>query len=242
MKFIQQIFSSSATGKHSFSDKCVPKYNLGTREFILTALFALSALIARADAPAAPATPAPSAAPSAAVPATTFPASRYEVLWTKSPFAVATSDTVGEESPDYMLVGIANFDGISYASVLEAKPPQEHFLISSDKATRGMTLKSINHNHDGTETYAVVVKDGQSLTLKLQQAPALTGTETPGAMPMNAMPGSFAPQIPMPGSGTGSVRPFTRFHRPPIHLPNMPSAQPVPQPQGAAPPPPPPPQ
>jgi len=194
-------------------------------------------LLAHADAPPTPAAPGASAASSPAVPTASFPASRYEVLWTKSPFAVATSDTVGEESPDYLLVGIAKFDGVSYASVVEAKPPQEHFLISTDKPTRGMTLKSINHNHDGTETYAVVMKDGQTLTLKLQEPPATEGPESAGAPVVNA-PGSLSPQIPMPGAGnsfpnTPSVRQFPRFHRPLVHLPPIPLSQPPPPQSGA---------
>jgi len=160
------------------------------------------------------------------------------VLWTKSPFAVATSDTVGEESPDYFLVGVANISGVSYASVIE-RQNQEHFLISSDKPERGLVLKSINHNHDGTETYAVVEKDGQSLTLKLEQAPASTagieGAPTLNAPPTMPTPGSFAPQIPMPGSSpgfinNGSARPFVRFHRPPIHLPPQQAPTPPPAP------------
>jgi hypothetical protein len=203
----------------------------------LSAIVLLIAQAAHADAPATPATPDAPAASSAPVPTASFPASRYQALWSKSPFAVATSETVGEESPDYLLFGLAKIDGISYASVVEAKPPQEHFLISTDKPTRGMTLKSINHGHDATDTYVVVEKDGQSLTLKLQQASA--ANEPAGAPQIGGMPGNFAPQIPMPGSSSypnaPSVRPFPRFHRPPIHLPNSPGyPAPPPQPQPQA--------
>ena len=163
-----------------------------------------------------------------AVPGAGFAASRYEVLWTKSPFAVATTEVTADSSPDYFLVGISNFDGISYASVVETKTPQEHFLISTDKPTRGLTLTSITRSHDGLDTYAVVQKDGQSITLKLEQPPAMAAA--PGAPPVNprAPPGIMAPQITMPGANVpmpGSVRPFTfpRTHRPPIHLPPMPA-------------------
>ena len=261
-------------GKRSFADKCVPKCNLGTRGaaalLVTIALLLLIAPPALADPPSlpgltipplptpgGPATVAsappvtPAAAPSApttsaaGIPTSSFPADRYAALWTKSPFAVATSETVGDESPDYFLVGVANIDGISYASVVESKPPQDHFLISTDQAENGMTLKSINRNRDGSETYAVVVKDGQLLTLKLQQAPAeVAANESPGAPMMNNMPGAMMPQIPMPGGANSvpSIRPFTRFHRPPIHLPNMPGSQPPPMPQSRAPQLPPPPQ
>jgi len=185
--------------------------------------------------PAPLVTPAPSVAPvpdatptSANLPTPGFAPGRYEALWTKSPFAVATSETVGAESPDYFLVGVANQDGIFYASVIE-RQNQEHFLLTSDKPVRGLTLKSINRSGDGQNTYAEVLKDGQPLTLKLEQAPAAAGgvsnaanMSAPGAIPM---PGGVSPQMPMPGMPGGapgfpaSQRPFTRFHRPPIRLP-----------------------
>jgi hypothetical protein len=162
----------------------------------------------------------------AAVPEANFTASRYEVLWTKSPFAVATSEASMDSSPDYFLVGIANVEGISYASVVE-RQSQEHFVISTDKATRGLLLTSITRGHDGSETYATVQKNGQSITLKLEQQPV--AATIPGAQPTPAMPGVMTPQIPMPGAGSsapGSTRPpITRFRRPPINLPPRPEGQ-----------------
>lgn len=178
-----------------------------------------------------------------AVPTASFPASRYEALWTKSPFAVATAETATNTSPDYMLVGIANVDGISYASLIE-RQNQEHFLISSDKPNRGLTLTSITHSHDGQDTFAAVQKDGQSITLKLEQPPAMAAAPgVPGMPPANQVPAPniMTPQITMPGASPGgafpypgSARPFPRIHRPAIHLP--------PPPTGVQAPPPPPPQ
>jgi len=199
----------------------------------LAAGLALTAQPVRADDPA--------------VPGGGFPASRYEALWTKSPFAVATSEA-GPESPDYSLVGIANVDGISYASLIDAHN-QEHFLISSDKPNRGLTLTSITRNHD--DTYAAVQKDGQSITLKLEQPPPTAAVA--GAPPTNTvgMPGVITQQIPMPGAASsfpnmGSGYPTPRFRRPLIHLPPPPAQQPQPAPVQAqpapAPTPPPPPQ
>jgi len=157
-----------------------------------------------------------------AVPGTGFSASRYEALWTKSPFAVATSEAV-QESPDYLLVGVAKVDGISYASVIE-RQNQEHFLISSDKPARGLTLTTITRSPDSSDTYAVMQKDGQSITLKLEQAPALAGV--PGA-PNTPMPGIITPQIAMPGAAPSFPnmgRPFNaRYHHPLIHLPPPPA-------------------
>jgi hypothetical protein len=178
--------------------------------FAFAAGLALAAQPVRADDPA--------------VPGTGFAASRYEALWTKSPFAVATSETA-QESSDYFLVGIAKVDGVSYASVIE-KQNQEHFLISSDKPTRGLTLTSITRSPDGSDTYAMVQKDGQSITLKLEQPPALTAV--PGAPPNASTPGIITPQITMPGAAPSfpnmGARPFSaRFHHPLIHLPPPPA-------------------
>jgi hypothetical protein len=173
----------------------------------------------------------------AVVPAANFQASRYESLWTKSPFAVETSETAVEESPDYLLVGFANIDGVSYASVIERQSPQEHFLISSDKPVKGLTLTSITIGKNGSDTYAVVNRNGQPITLKLEQAPAGAGAQ-PNA-PVGAVPGSLTPQIPMPGALNGgpSVRGLipARFHHQPIHLPPRPDQEHPPLPPGAGP-------
>jgi len=195
---------------------------------------ASTALSGQAANPAAlsaqPATPsAPSGQPAnPAAPSAGFPASRYEALWTKSPFAVATSEDATVTSPDYMLVGVSNIGGVFYASVIE-KQNQEHFLVSSDKPTRGMTLTAVNRSHDNTDTFAVVQKDGQSLTLKLEQAP----TGQPGVdMAGNAAPAPgqgqiMTPQISMPGAVQPNA-PFTaRFHRPLIYPPPRPGQQPI---------------
>jgi hypothetical protein len=175
----------------------------------------------------------PAGAEDSAAPGPGFVASRYETLWTKSPFSVATAEAA-QESPDYSLVGIAEFDGVSYASLIE-RQSQEHFLISSDKPIRGLMLTSITHGPAGTDTYAVVQKDGQPITLKLEQAPAAAAT------PLNVMnatnggtavvipaPGAMTPQILMPGANLpapGSTRPLIRFHRPVINLPPRPNQQ-----------------
>jgi len=194
---------------------------------VLAAGLALAAQSVPADDSAVqPASAKPPAAPDAAVvPGAGFSASRYQVLWTKSPFAVATAEAGADASPDYLLYGIANVDGITYASVVDAHN-QEHFLISSDKATRGLTLASITRSSDGSDTYANVLKDGQTITLKLEKASGTAG----GAGASPGGPGSMPQQITMPGAnpgvnfpGGGATRPFIpRFRRPLIHLPPPP--------------------
>src|ERR1700677_391923 len=171
------------------------------------------------------------------VPGDGYDSARYEALWTKSPFAVETPEAA-PDSPDFMLVGVASVDGVSYASVIDKKT-QQHFLVSTDKASDGLTLTSITPAHDGIDTTAVVQKDGAPITPTLQPEPAGPGG-APGVAAINApvpqpMPGA-ALQIPMPGSTVDNVphRPMIpRFHRPPIHLPPVPGASPPPGQQPA---------
>jgi hypothetical protein len=241
----------------------VPKLYLGTRRgnsCLFLALLSVGALgLAPAQAvgpditlpPAAATAPAPAVAPTttasgasadSGVPVGGYPASRYETLWTKSPFSVATAEDAVQTSPDYLLVGIANVDGIFYASVMERQPPQEHFLVSSDKLTRGLTLKSITKSSDGQDIYASLIKDNQPLTLKLEQPPAGTGVAAPGMANLqpNAPPGVIQQQMQMPGgsspfpNGGAPTRPYFPRRRPQISLPPQPAPQA--QPQSAPPP------
>ena len=210
----------------------------------LLPVLALAALPVRADMAA------PAAAPTtqkAVIPTADFEATRYESLWKKSPFSVATPDGPTDTSPDYALYGIANIEGITYASLVDAHT-NEHFLVSSDKAVRGITLNGITHQPNSTDIFANVVKDGQPLTLKLATAPtpaAATPNASPGLTPQGAAPGSIVPNIIAPGSGPGggafgnnSARPFPRIHRPHITLPPSLPPQPAPAPAAAQTPPP----
>jgi hypothetical protein len=174
---------------------------------------------------------------SSPVPGSGFPASRYEVLWKKSPFSVASAEAV-PDSPDYVLAGIAQIEGVSYASVIDRKS-NEHFLVSSDKPTRGFTLTSITPGHNGSDALAVVQKDGQAITLKLESQPA-AGANGPTASAGPSAPTGVPPiiSIPMPGSPAASGSPYRplvppRIHRPLIHLPPPPQT-PAPRPAPAA--------
>lgn len=145
----------------------------------------------------------PARADGPAVPGDGFSASRYETLWTKSPFAVATPEAV-QGSPDYQLFGVARYDGVSYASLIESQT-QQHFLLSTEKPVRGLTLISITPGHGQTGNQAVVQKDGQPITLQQdpsESAPvAMTGlNNAPAAQPLPA-PGAggvFTPGSPPP--------------------------------------------
>jgi len=163
----------------------------------------------------------------AALPGGGFTASHYETLWTQSPFAVATSEAAPESS-DYTLVGIAQFDGVSYASLIDKQNNNEHFLLASNKPMRGLTLVSVTHSKDASETTAVLQKNGESLTLKAEaEAPASSPTlNGPGAPPM------IVPQIPRPGSDLaapgyvpGQGPPPVIFRHLTLHLPPPPGGQ-----------------
>jgi hypothetical protein len=215
----------------------------------LIVIFIASAFALHADETAAT-KPAPPPAPvdEVTVSHQGYTASRYQSLWTQSPFAVETPDEDPTESAEYSLVGVYEIDGVSSASLIE-KQNQNHLLISSDKPINGLTLTSITRRADG-DTYANLTRDGQPITLKLEAPPAnaalQTGAQANGGLPMPGamapnMPGIVAPNIQMPGSTPQSPgRPLIRIRRPIIHVPaRMPEAQPAAQPAGQPPPPPP---
>jgi len=167
-----------------------------------------------------------------AAPGEGFPASRYETLWTKSPFAVETPDAA-QSSPDYQLVGIAQFDGVSYASLIETQN-QQHFLLSSDQPARGLTLVSITRGQGASGNLVVVQKNGQQITL--HQDTSNTGPSAPNGAPIANAPAPMAQPLPMPGAGGPGTVPFPRRRFLPIHLPPNPGqmapapAPPVPPP------------
>jgi hypothetical protein len=164
------------------------------RGFFAVGLLGVS-LFARAGAADSPATPGPG-----------FPGDRYANLWTKSPFAIATSDAPAT-SADYQLVGMAQFDGVSYVSLID-KQTQEHFVLASDKSVKNLTLVSISHGTSGA--LAVIQRNGESLTLKQEEASA---TAPAGETPVPD-PGRTLPQA-NPSVG-GVALPFSR--RPPVHI------------------------
>jgi hypothetical protein len=158
------------------------------------------------------------------LPGSGFPASRYTELWTKSPFAVATPDGAsGPSSPDYTLVGIASFDGVSYASIID-KQSNEHFLLSSAQPARGLTLVSVTPGKDAASASADIRKDGEMLTLKLESAPA---PNVAAVMPNQGMPTTVPPGMPIPpGTPLGSQRPPSVYiHRPMRFIPMPPGVQ-----------------
>jgi hypothetical protein len=178
------------------------------REFFATGLLSV-ALFSRAGAADSSATPGPG-----------FSGDRYANLWTKSPFAIATPDA-SATSADYQLVGMAQFDGISYASLID-KQTQEHFVLASDKPVKNLTLVSISHGTSGA--LAVIQRNGESLTLKQEEAPAAVpasdaSVPDPGRALPQANPSVGGVSLPL------SKRPPVHIHRTVIVVPPRPTPQ-----------------
>jgi len=198
-------------------------------------LLAVLALLVRAD----DLTPVPAAATGddASAAHDGFPPTRYEQLWSKSPFAVETPDETATDSADYALVGVAQLGDVTYASLVD-KHTNDHLLISSDKPLGGLSITSLSKRPDGI--YVSLTRNGEPMTLKLENAPASAGTGAAGGFSGNptTMPNTMAP-FTMPGSMNPQiVPPRIRIRRPLIHLPprfpnqSIPGAtgQPVPPP------------
>jgi len=137
------------------------------------------------------------------LPGTGFDADHYESLWSKSPFSVASPDGPGDQgpgSPDYSLVGVYQFDGVSYACLVN-KQTFEHFVVPSDTPVKGLKLVSVAGGHDVASTTATLLKDGQPITLKLETA-GLTGSPVPGNLPIPGnLPGGQIPGMGGPPMG-----------------------------------------
>jgi hypothetical protein len=158
----------------------------------------------------------------AGLPATGFNGDRYNTLWTKSPFAIATPEN-SAASDDYRLVGLAEFDGVSYASLI-VKQTQEHFILTSEKPERELQLVSVRPDANGGSV--VIEHHGEQLVLHQETAPPANAATVPPPM---APPGpgviSNAPFNPSVGGVIPSPytpRPRVRFHRPPIVIPPPP--------------------
>ncbi len=150
-----------------------------------------------------------------------FAASRYETLWTSSPFSVATP--VAVESAEYALVGAAEFDGVSYASVIDKKS-QEHFVVTNKTPSHGLTLVSLAHGTGPTS--ATLQRNGALLKLTADNTPPPPGAASPMSMPgMSGMPGMARPGM-APVNPYSIHRPSVRAYRTPVYVPTPPAPSP----------------
>ncbi len=127
------------------------------------------------------------------LPGSGYTISRYDILWNDSPFTVATPDANPVQSAEYALVGVCRFKNISYATLIDKKS-QEHFLLFGDKPQRGLRLVAINPATASSAATAVILRNGESLTLRLESPPAGPAAAGAGGPPVATQ------QIAMPGS------------------------------------------
>jgi hypothetical protein len=138
------------------------------------------------------------------IPSKDFPVERYETLWTKSPFAVAsTAPEKKDNTPAaYKLVGVSQFGGISYASVVNNQGGGGLFL-EQNKPTKGLTLLSIQQGKTGATSSAKIILNGQVLVLDTDNTPQTSLPQPVGFQPGNpGNPGGirredFVPRFPI---------------------------------------------
>jgi hypothetical protein len=106
---------------------------------------------------------------------------------------------------DYSLVGLARFDGVAYASLINTKT-QEHILLSTATSERFLKLVSVTPDDDPAGPSALIQNNGVSILLKLGsdafQVPTNSPTESATESRANAAhsDASRSPILPMPGA------------------------------------------
>ena len=150
-----------------------------------------------------------------ALPGAGFPEDRYTTLWTKSPFAIATPDA--SPSTDYQLVGLAQFDGVSYASLVD-KQTQEHFVLTSEKPVRNLSLISISHG--GPTSTAVIARAGERLILQEQNSSGTVAAPPPA--PVADTPARVIPEPTFEQTLPARLR--ATIHRPAVVVPPRPAS------------------
>jgi hypothetical protein len=118
--------------------------------------------------------------------------------------SVRASDS-SPASFDYSLVGLARFDGVSYASLLNTKT-QEHVFLSTANPEGGLKLSSITTDNDPLGPSAWIQNNGVSILLKLgsgafqvpAKSPTASVTDSQASVPFSAA--SLSSILPMPGA------------------------------------------
>jgi hypothetical protein len=153
------------------------------------------------------------------LPGAAFDFSRYHALWEKSPFAVATP--VAAESSEYSLVGAAQFDGVSYASIID-KQNSDHFVVTSATPAHGFTLVDLVRGQNADSTFATLENNGGVLKLKLETA-AVTANSS--SSPASGAPAAQAAPVFSPPAFLQGIHrrpPRVRMINPPIFVPRPP--------------------
>jgi hypothetical protein len=150
------------------------------------------------------------------LPGGAFDPSRYHALWENSPFAVASP--VAVESAEYALVGAAQFDGVSYASIVDKQSP-DHFVVTSTTPSHGLTLVKLVRGQNADSTFVTLQKNGGVLKLKLETT-AVPGSPAPSAPPVAQNAPAFSPPVYTPGIRRRP--PHVRNIIPPVFVPRPP--------------------
>jgi len=120
-------------------------------------------------------------------------------------FRSVTATDLSPTTSDFSLVGIARFDGASYACLFDAKT-QRHLLLSTRDPESGLKLVSVASEDDSVGPSALIQANGTSILLKLGygtitvSAEAATDPEPVSQVdsaPSTAIPSSV---LPMPGT------------------------------------------
>jgi hypothetical protein len=162
----------------------------------------------------------PALADDAGLPGGAFAADRYRILWETSPFAVASP--VAVESVQYALVGAAELEGVSYASVVD-KQSQEHFVVTSRTPSHGLSLVGLEHGTGPGSTFATLKKSDGILKLTLDTTVAMVPVNNPVPNAAPTLAPEASPQYPP------LFRQHPRHARvfvPPIFVPRPPPSPP----------------
>lgn len=133
-----------------------------------------------------------------AVPPSGCDADHFRSLWTASPFVLATPESTAV-SAEFSLVGVACFEGVSYASLVDTGT-QEHFTLSSDKPVHGLTLLSVAKGKTGA-TVNIQRASGELMILKEAGSSrpaggsAISTSDPTGSEPAPAEPLSRKPPV-----------------------------------------------
>ncbi len=158
-----------------------------------------------------------------------YPAERYEILWQKSPFtlaSVATEQAKPGFAESLVVTGVARIGDEDFLMLFDKKS-QERLMLSSTKSAGGIELVTLNASPDPLKTTATVRRGGETAVVRYD--PSLL--TAPGAAQAAARPGmpgqpnmSLQPGMPNPGG----IQPPTAYP-PAIQQPPVPGGyQPVP--------------
>lgn len=101
----------------------------------------------------------------------------------------AASVSAPQDSFNYALVGVARFDGVSYASLIN-RQTKMRLLLFTDKPVDGLKLISVGGDEATAGPSAIIDRAGVSIQLKVEADP---GTDL--SVPLSLAPSAFTNQV-----------------------------------------------